>query len=143
MAGGAVVLGGITVAPALALGGFALANQGQRALTQAEKYTQDVNVAVHEMRLLRETLGRIQRRIDELRTILEALAGRAQAAVDAIDPDSFDPDDDHHMKAFQTAASLVKALGDVIRTPIIDQKGTLTAESLRLVQLHERTLEDL
>jgi len=143
MAGGTIALGGIAVAPALALGGFALANQGQKALTQAEEFQQQVNVAVHEMGLVRETLVRIQRRMGELGDVLGALDVRAQAAVDAIDPDTFDPTDDDDLRAFQAAASLVKALGDVIRTPIIDEQGELTAESLRLVDLHERPLEDL
>ena len=43
---GSVVLGGITVGPAVLIGGFVLAGEGEKALSKAREYEAQVNVAI-------------------------------------------------------------------------------------------------
>jgi hypothetical protein len=46
MALGSLVLGGITVGPAVLIGGFVLAGEGEKALTKAREYEAQVNTAI-------------------------------------------------------------------------------------------------
>ncbi len=80
MALGSTVLGGIVVAPALFVGGVVLATQGQKAKSQAREHERKVAVACAELGALRDFLERAETRVDELESILSALATRAMVA---------------------------------------------------------------
>jgi len=49
MAGGAIALGGIIAGPAIAVGGFLMAGKAEKAVTEAQKYSAKVDVAVGEI----------------------------------------------------------------------------------------------
>ena len=124
MALGTVVLGGITVGPALAVGGFMLAGKGEEALTKAQEYEAKVNTEVAKLEAARDFLGQVQRRISELTSLVEDLNTRAVLGLNELEfLQSFDKNRD--ARKFQQVALLVKALAEIMKTPVLDSEGQL------------------
>ena len=140
MAAGTVVLGGIALAPMLLVGGFALASQGEKALSEARAIRARAREAIAEADTLRGLLARGGVRIDELSGVLDALVVRAGAALDAIDRPGFrlaDPEEAGH---FQRAGILVRAVADLLRTAIFDDAGELSVASAEVLVRTRRVL---
>ena len=133
IAAGTAVLGGIVVAPALLVGGFALANAGEKAQTRVRAYEARVRRAGAELKTLRAFLARAERRVDELDEVLAALVERATAALDRIDDRPLDLRGSTDRRALQTAGVLVRAVADILRTPVLDADGELNADAATLV----------
>ncbi len=123
MALGWVVLSGIYAGPVLAIGGFVVAGQGEKALTQAREYQAKVNTKIAELEASKDFMGQVQRRINELGTLLIDLNDRAVTAIDQLDPNSFDFNRDGYK--FQQAGLLVKSLAEIMKTPVLDSQGNL------------------
>jgi len=127
MAGGTVVLGGILVGPALAIGGFLLATQGQKALTKSTEYAAEVDKAVANMSIMRTALQGIKSRIEELHNLLIELNDRAKIEISKLlSILDFDANDINSVQLFQKNALLIKAIGEIINTPILDAKGNIS-----------------
>jgi hypothetical protein len=77
MALGSVVLGGIAIGPALAVGGFMLAAKGEEALTEAHKYKAKVNTEILRIKAAGEFLQKVDRQILESRKLVKKLNSRA------------------------------------------------------------------
>ena len=124
MALGSLVLGGITVAPALLIGGFVFAGEQEKALTKARKYKAKVNKAIAEIDAIGDFLAQVIRRIYELRDVLVSLNNRAIYGLDELESLAhFDPNRD--AAKFQQVALLVKAISEIMKTPVLDSKGQL------------------
>jgi uncharacterized protein YukE len=141
MALGTIVLGGIVFAPAALVTGFVLAGQGEKALTKARKYQADVNVDIKKMDGMKVVMSSIITRINELRSLLQRLDRRANEALDDLERLAFDPHDDEHIQLFQKAGLLTNALAEIMRTPVIDRQGNVTAQSHN-IQAKYRDLAD-
>ena len=127
MALGTVVLGGITVGPALAIGGFVLASQGEKALTKAREYEAQANIDIAKIDAARDVLGQVRRRIEELSELVVALETRAWVDLDELESAlkfrQFDRTQD--AGKFQQVGLVVKALVEIMKTPILDSQGNL------------------
>jgi hypothetical protein len=134
MALGTYVIGGMYVAPVVAVGGLVLAGQAEKQLTEAKKYEANVAVAIEKIDTMRDVLKRVVRRIDELRDTVIRLDERANAALDKLDVAIFDIENDAHLEAFLTAGQLVKALAEVMRTRLLTDDGNVSEQSLAVVQ---------
>lgn len=122
MALGSLVLGGITVGPALMLGGFVFAGQGEKALTKAREYEAEVNKATAEIDAVGDFLEQVIRRINELEDLLKSLNNQAIHGLDELESLShFDPNRDAGQ--FQQLALLIKAISEIIKTPVLDSEG--------------------
>lgn len=75
VAAGGFVLGGITLGPALMVGGFQLAGKGEEALTKAREYEAKVNTEVAKIEEAKDSLQQVERRIAELRDLVKSLNG--------------------------------------------------------------------
>ncbi len=139
MALGTVVLGGITVAPALAVGGFVIAGKGEEALTEARKYDAKVNVEIAKLETARDFLQQVRRRIDELRNLVENLNKCAFHSLNQLESQPFDRERD--AAKFQQVALLIKALAEIMKTPILDSEGKLNFAT-STIQAKYRTLGD-
>jgi hypothetical protein len=73
MALGSVVLGGIAIGPALAVGGFMLAAKGEEALTEAHKYKAKVNTEILRIKTAGEFLQKVDQQILESRKLVKKL----------------------------------------------------------------------
>lgn len=135
MALGTIVLGGIAVGPALAIGGFMLSGQGEKALTKAIEYEAKVNVEVEEIDASRDFLQQVRRRIDELRTITEQLNYYAVINLNELESRPFDKQ--RSISKFQQTAFLIKALAEITSTPILDNEGNLNAANFQIKERYK------
>ncbi|MBW4602486.1 MAG: hypothetical protein KME29_23700 [Calothrix sp. FI2-JRJ7] len=128
MALGSLVLGGITVGPALAIGGFMLASEGNKALTKAREYEAEVNIAIAKIEAAYDFVVQVNRRIQELGDTLESLNNKALRGLKELESlVSFDKKRD--AAKFQQVALLVKAISEIMKTPVLNNKGELSHAS--------------
>lgn len=120
---GGAVLGGVAVGPALAVGGFKLAGDGEKKLTQAREYQAEVNTQIAEIRVAGDFLRRVETRIREIGILVRKLETLASKQLDELESKDFLPGRD--AAAFQQVALLVKALVEISKTPILDNQGNL------------------
>ena len=132
VAGGAMVLTGIGIAPTVLLGGLALNKEGRKAQTQAARFEAEVEEGVATWALRGRILERVRRRVRELRAVLQGLSDAARRSLDELELLSFDHTDDDHLRRFQEAALLVRSVREVLAAPILDAKGGVSSESERV-----------
>ena len=124
MALGSLVLGGITVGPAVLIGGFVLAGEGEKALTKAREYEAQVNTAIAKIEAAKDFMQQVKRRITELSNLVEALNNHAVLGLNHLESlPSFDKNRD--ASSFQQVSLLVKALAEIMKTPVLDRSGQL------------------
>lgn len=139
MALGSMVLGGITLGPAIAIGGFVLGSEGEKALTRARAYKAKVNTAITKMEAAQAFAGQVERRISELWEILETLNGQALSGLQALGARPFERERDAQL--FQQVALLVKAIAEITQTPVLDTEGQLNPGSFD-IQAKYRSLSE-
>jgi len=122
MALGSIVLGGITIGPALMLGGFVFAGQGEKALTKARQYEAEVNKATAEIDAVSDFLEQVIRRINELGGLLKSLNNQAIHGLDELESLKYF-DKNRDAGQFQQVALLIKAISEIIKTPVLDGEG--------------------
>ncbi|MGB3639865.1 MAG: hypothetical protein WBA39_20160 [Rivularia sp. (in: cyanobacteria)] len=140
MALGSLVLGGITVAPALMIGGFIFAGKGEKALKKARKYEAKINKAIAEIEAISDFLEQVRRRIYELGYLLKSVNERATDELDELESlPYFDKNRDE--SKFQQVALLIKAISEIMKTPVLDSEGQLNPATARITAKY-RSLGD-
>lgn len=124
MALGSIVLGGITVGPALMIGGFVFAGEGEKALTKAREYEAKVNKGIVEIDAIVDFLKQVRRRIFELGDLLKSLNHKAVLGLNELESLPYF-DKNRHADKFQQVALIVKAISEIMKTPILDSEGQL------------------
>ncbi|WP_292781310.1 hypothetical protein [Nostoc sp. NMS9] len=138
MALGSLVLGGITVGPAVLIGGFVLAGEGEKALTKAREYEAEVNTAIAKIEAAKDFMQQVRRRITELQSVFECLNKSAILGLQELESlPSFDKNRD--ASKFQKVALFVKALAEIMKTPVLDSEGQLNPVTAT-IQAKYRTL---
>ena len=136
MAAGTAVLGLVAAAPAAFIGGITVAVIGSKQKTSAKRYAAEVCVACEHIRTAIDLLPRITERVSELSGVLTGLVERAGAAISSLEGLTFDPD--IHGADFQRALQLVRAIREVVNTPVLDEStGELTEVSLKIVRKYQ------
>ena len=132
MALGSMVLGGITFAPALAVGGLAIAAEGEKALTKATECDCEVDVAIKEMEARETVLDGIVMRLRELSSLLSRLKDEAIGLIVGIEAmaaeNRFDPACDDQMERLRALLLIVSSLAQIMKTPIIGEDGNINPE---------------
>jgi hypothetical protein len=134
---GGAVLGGITLGPALMVGGFQLAGKGEEALTKAREYEAKVNIEIANIEAAQDFLLQVKRRIVELANLVCNLNNLAKSALQELEAQPFDRSRD--ASKFQEVALLIKALAEIMKTPIFDSEGLLNPATLT-IQTKYKTL---
>lgn len=144
MAVGSAVLGGVVVAPALAIGGLVLAAQGEKAVTKAEEYRAEVDVAVARIDSLIAFHHLAEKRIDELAALIRAIDERAVPWIQGLEEsiESFDDQVDADVDRLRTAMLICKALSDLLHARVFDDKGDLSEASEQLMSEYRHLVED-
>jgi hypothetical protein len=138
MALGSLVLGGITVGPAVLIGGFVLAGEGEKALTKAREYEAEVNIAIAKIETAKNFMQQVTRRITELMDLVESLNKLAVIGLDELESlPTFDKNRD--ASKFQQVGLLMKALAEIMKTPVLDTEGQLNPVTAT-IQAKYRTL---
>jgi hypothetical protein len=138
MALGSLVLGGITVGPAVLIGGFVLAGEGEKALTKAWEYNAEVNTAIIKIEAAKDFMQQVKRRITELQGVFECLNKSAILGLEELESlPSFNKNRD--ASKFQKVALFVKALAEMMKTPVLDSEGQLNPVTAT-IQAKYRTL---
>jgi hypothetical protein len=140
MALGTAVLGGIVAGPALAIAGWKLSSEGEKALTEVRAFEHTVNVKVAELGALQDGMSAIRSRIREISGLIDALEPRLRAALGQVRLETWSPDRDADVRAFQAVMVLARALAEVIRAPVIDADGGLSPASAKLRTTHRALL---
>lgn len=136
MAAGAVVLNLIAAAPGAFIGGLTVAVIGSKQKIRAKEYAAQVRIACGNVQTAIELLPKMQERAEELSGVLTALADRAKQSIDILEGLSFDPD--QHGPDFLRTLQLVRAIREVVNTPVLDlDTGELTPVSLQLVRKYQ------
>lgn len=130
MALGTLVLGGIAIGPALMIGGFVLGGQGEQALTEARRYEAKANTEIAKLDVFEDFLGQVQRRIIELKDLVNNLNNRAIEGLAELESKPFVRERD--AAKFQQVALLIKALAEIMKTPVLDTEGNLNQATATL-----------
>ena len=137
MALGGAMLTGFAAAPALLLTGLALNSEGSKALTKARQSEADVSVAIAKLERDGQLLLRIMRRVEEMDDVLTCLNDRALASLASLSAVEFDAD--QHVEQFMQTAQLMRALREVLNTPILGADGDVSSASKTVVIKHKPT----
>ncbi len=114
IAGGSAVLGGVVVAPALLVAGVYMDSKADEALTEAEDYAAEVEIAIENIKTARSAMRALRKNAKEVTDTLQKLVERfEQVKVYSTD----DPD------ALQAMLIIGKGLKEALNTPIIDSEG--------------------
>jgi TolA-binding protein len=132
---GSLVLGGMTVGPALMLGGFALAGQGKEALTKAREFRAKVNTKIAKLKASEDFLEQVQRRIRELKRLVKLIDEKATNGLSELESKPFDFQKD--AVKFQQVAILIKALSEIIKTPILNSEGKINTNLGKLTEKYK------
>ncbi|MFL9458012.1 hypothetical protein AB0756_39970 [Tolypothrix campylonemoides VB511288_2] len=132
MAVGVWVLGGITAIPALAIGGFFAAREGEKAMTKAREYEAQANKAIAEINAAKEYAKKIQQRITELRSVFESINTCAVSSLNELESRPFDSSRD--AEKFQQVATLMRGLVEILKTPVLNSEGKINVGTVTILE---------
>lgn len=135
MALGAMALNAVAIGPAILIGGFVMNGQGEKALTEAQRYCAEVDSSVEEQQRLRTRLTLVDERAQELEELLENVVRRGTEALGDLElAKPFDPD--AHAELFRRALSFALAVRDIVAVPVLDADGDIAPDTDRLLVLY-------
>lgn len=123
---GGAVIGGVSIGPALAIGGFKLAEKGEKALTQAREYEAKINIAIEEINTSKEILLNLHKRIKEIGHLVYKLEGIALNCLNELEAKDSGAEID--VDEFQKVALLITAIIEISNSPITDEDGNLSPQ---------------
>jgi hypothetical protein len=136
MAVGSAVLTLVAAAPAAFIGGITVAVIGSKQRTSARQYAGEVSIACEHVRTAIDLMPKITERVNELAGVLTRLVERSNGAINTLQELTFDPD--RNGPDFLTALQLVRAIREVVNTPLLDDAtGELTEVSLKIVRKYQ------
>ena len=133
MALGSLVLGSITIVPALGVAAWIAKSQGEKALTKATKYEADVNKAIAEMNAAKDVATRINKRIEELKTVLDGLSKRSLTILNQLQEDQYQSKT-LDIDVFKELMLLTKAIVQFLETPVLNEEGSLNNQTVTILE---------
>ena len=132
MALGSLVLGGMTFAPILAVGGLAVAVEGEKAITKATELECEADKALAEMDLREKVLEGIVQRLKELSRLLcnlkEQAVERLAQLEEMVTTNLFDHTSDEHMEQLRALLLIISSIACIMKTPVLGEDGSLNPE---------------
>lgn len=150
MAGGMAVLGGITIIPALAIGGFIINSKGEKLLTEANRYKNEVSIAIEKIENAKLFLRALNARILEVTNIINLLDERLNNLLDIgelldgelgkknkYDKNSLTEEDE---KLIFTIYEIAKMLKLILEEPLVKKEGGINNQLNNTIQLSKNIL---
>jgi len=140
-----VVLAGITAGStagvALLSAGILVSTHYAKKLTKAKAFEKDTALAVANLENSWVVMDGIARRVDELTMVTEELHSRVLPHLDDLEAlvPTFDATDKNHALVFNKCGNLVKTMVELAQTPLLDNEGNLSDESLSITT-HVKTV---
>ncbi len=131
MALGSLVLGGITLAPVLLVGGFMMGAKGDKALNKAIEYQEKVDVEIDRIVEVENLLLKVHDRICDLYNLVNELDDKAIDILNQLESKSFDLNRD--AVKFQQLTFLLKAVVEIMKAPVLSSNGKLNPGTKILV----------
>ncbi|HEY9652332.1 MAG TPA: hypothetical protein V6C95_16865 [Coleofasciculaceae cyanobacterium] len=141
MALGGALLGSVALGPALMVGGFQLAGKGDKALTQARRYAAQAYAKIAQIEVDKEFLQQIEQQITQLGQLAHKLESQANTALHKLESTPFERKSDIDTVRLQQVMLLVKALAEIIKTPVLNSEGKLNFGTVTLLEKY-RNLGD-
>lgn len=138
MAAGTVVLGAITAGATAGVtvlaAGILVSTHYASKLTEAKTFEKDTALAVASLENAWAIMDGIDRRVDELFAVTEELESRLVPELDRLEAlvPVFDPTHKDHAAVFNACGLLVKTMVELAQTPLLDEDGGLSDESLTI-----------
>ena len=110
--------------------------------TEAEAYLAEIKVWAEQVQASWTVLAGVKKRILELHDLTSELNERSAsklAELEVIAP-AFNPSEEAHVKLFQQCAILAKSMSELAQTPILDNDGNLSAESVAIAGKTQKIL---
>ncbi|MFV0164347.1 hypothetical protein OBK04_11935 [Empedobacter falsenii] len=139
MAAGTVVLAGITYTAtgvvALASAGLVASGIYAKKLTEAEKFSADVDIACEKMEISWIAMKGIKQRIIELMDVTYNVYEKCviQLSHLKVIVSNFDSKSREHLLTFQKTALLIKSMSELARTPLFGDDMNLSMESENVI----------
>lgn len=151
LGGGSLVTGGggvaagttlLTTVTWTATGGLAIIAAGiivskhyDNKLTEIRNYEKEVDIHCAQLESNWEMIALIKRRIKEISDITEILEQKIIIELELLKPliTDFDTSHPYHIRTFQKAAILVKAMSENVQVPLLTSDGRLTTESNKII----------
>ncbi len=139
MALGTAVLGGLVAAPAFLIGGFAIAAAGEKKLTEAWEYDAEIDKKVAKIEAGMDRLKYIEEYVRQNREVFEKLKQRSDTELSTLMNSWYfvfcKEHDDDLVRSFRRAATLCRALSEMIKNPPLDSKMNIVPENVDLEEL--------
>ena len=139
MAGGAAAVGLWVAGPAILIAGAIADSKAEKALTEAESFKADVDIACEKMKTEQALLKSVSIRCKEFDVVLNEVRSRLNPSLDslsnvisAIKPNS-EPTEDQ-FKVIHTTLMLAKTLKDILNINILNSDGKLNKESKKITE---------
>lgn len=146
VAAGTVVLGAITATATIGLAVVAVGTLASRFYakknTEAEAYLAEVKVWAEQVQASWTVLAGVKKRILELHDLTAQLLQRSDEKLSKLESIApvFDTSDQEHVKLFQQCAILAKSMSELAQTPILDNEGNLSSESVEIAGKTQKIL---
>jgi len=139
MAGGMFVLGGIVAGPVLAVGGKMMASKAEAAKEDAYANLSKSKLAAEEMETASEVTKGIKKRFDEVNGVLATLNNPFIPFLESLDElvernDNYETYSEEDKKGVFITASLAKTLKNILEVNILNEEGTPTGISEKVVE---------
>lgn len=135
MALGTIMLGGIALGPGLAVGGFMLSGQGDKAITKAKEYEAKVNKEIGNINQFKTFLQQVKTRIQELQNLVENLNRNAVVNLNLLEYLTFNEQKD--INRLKETYLLIQALAEITTTPILDKEGNFNPAILKFQEKYK------
>lgn len=146
IAAGTIVLGAITASATIGLAVAAVGTLASRFYakknTEAEAYLAEVKVWAEQVQASWTVLAGVKRRVLELHDLTEQLLERSAEKLTQLEEVApvFAPSNETHVKLFQQCAILAKSMSELAQTPILDNDGNLSEESVTIAGKTQKIL---
>jgi hypothetical protein len=139
MAAGAAALSAITAGAtagvAILAAGMMASTHYAKKLTEAKEYQKEVEIAVAKMEKAWVIMDGIEQRTNEMYSVTQDLEIRLKKQLDYLEPLTldFDTSDNYYNRTFQKSGLLIKSMGELAQTPLLNEDGNVSDESTQII----------